>query len=62
MTIVDFYIYDLWYFFKLANLEVYLPEFPKLGRIYNSMSTIPELIAYEQSQKAIKNICPAGFY
>jgi hypothetical protein len=46
MTIVDFYIYDLWYFFKLANIEVYMSEFPKLTRIYNSMSNISEIMTY----------------
>lgn len=62
MTIVDFYIYELWYFFKLANIQFYMTEFPKLTQIYNSMMTIPEIMLYEQSHKAIKNICPAGFY
>lgn len=62
LTIVDFYIYDLYEFFKITLIEVYMNEFPKITKIYNNVAKIPEIGCYENSTKAIKNICPAGFY
>ena len=62
MTIVDFYIYDLWYFFKLSNIQFYLQDFPKLTQVYKNMAGIQQIMDYEQSNKAIKSISPAGFY
>lgn len=43
MTVVDFFIYDLWYFFRLTNIEGYMSEFPKLTRIFNNIAKLPEI-------------------
>jgi len=45
MTVVDFFIYDIIYFFK-QRMPHYLQEFPKLVQIYNKIASIPEIKAY----------------
>lgn len=64
LTVVDFYIYDLVYYMKACKIDVLInfeQEFPKLRRIYEKISQIDEIKSYENSPKAIKNICPAEF-
>lgn len=60
MTIVDFYIYDILYLFKLF-LPHYLTDLPKLTQIYEKMANIPEIKYYENSKKAITKVCPAEY-
>lgn len=60
MTVVDFYIYDIIYFFKQA-IPHYLSDFPKLTQIYDRIANIPEIKAYENSSRAIKQLCPAEY-
>jgi len=65
LTIVDFYLYELVYYLKVCKIDALInfqQEFPKLQRIYKKVSEIEEIKNYENSSKAIKNVCPAEFY
>jgi glutathione S-transferase len=61
MTVVDFFIYEIVYFFT-HEVPQYLADFPKLLHIYERMASIPQIAAYENSPKAIKEICPAEYF
>lgn len=61
LTLIDFYIYELVYVIMLIDKDKML-EFPNLLSIYYHMREISQIRNYEDSEKAITDICPVEFF
>lgn len=57
---IDFYFYEIIILLRSVFKEK-VNVYPKLNLIYESVLNIPEIKAYEESQRAVKNLCPVQF-
>jgi len=61
-TIIDIYLYDFIYSLKSSKIDTLIDfekNYPRLNTIYQRVSEIEEIKAYEKSAKAIRSTCPA---
>ena len=59
LTIIDFSIYELVHYIELIFGDK-IEEFPKLKSITKMVGELPEIKAYEESEKAVREMCPTA--
>lgn len=60
ITIVDFLLYEDYKLFSLIYPE--MKNFTKIRDVYQNVSNLPAISEYENSLKAIKEICPNKYF
>jgi len=61
MTIMDFAVYEIVnYLEKLYPIEI--QKFNKIRALRARFSQLPEIISYENSQRAVTSICPVQYF
>lgn len=60
LSLIDFFLYELIYLLKRIFPEK-LNEFTKIKKVFQEFANISEIKSYEESTKAVKEVCPLKF-